>query len=84
MKVYPHQYLFEVEVFNHPSICMVVECLRHFITLFTKTLHQDQEWCIGFQDSNLQTKDGKEITLLGGQPQFIVFISSNISTNYIF
>nr|KAJ0189058.1 hypothetical protein LSAT_V11C800388880 [Lactuca sativa] len=39
MKVYPHQYLFEVE---------------------------DQEWCIGFQDSNLQTKDGKEITLLGG------------------
>ncbi|KAL7587643.1 hypothetical protein Lser_V15G35673 [Lactuca serriola] len=38
LKVYPHQYLFEVE---------------------------DQEWCIGFQDSNLQTKDGKEITLLG-------------------
>ncbi|KAL4574653.1 hypothetical protein LXL04_021489 [Taraxacum kok-saghyz] len=38
LKIYPHQYLFEVE---------------------------DQEWCIGFQDSDLQSKDGKEITLLG-------------------
>ncbi|XP_024990655.1 aspartic proteinase-like protein 2 [Cynara cardunculus var. scolymus] len=38
LKVYPHQYLFEVE---------------------------DHEWCVGFQDSNLQTKDGKDLTLLG-------------------
>ncbi|KAG5611409.1 hypothetical protein H5410_022690 [Solanum commersonii] len=26
---------------------------------------QDNEWCIGWQDSGMQTKDGKEITLLG-------------------
>ncbi|XP_047256346.1 aspartic proteinase 36 isoform X2 [Capsicum annuum] len=26
----------------------------------------DNEWCIGWQDSGMQTKDGKEITLLGG------------------
>lgn len=38
LKVYPHQYLFEV---------------------------QDQDWCIGFQDSDLQSQGGKEITLLG-------------------
>nr|XP_016515427.1 PREDICTED: aspartic proteinase-like protein 2 [Nicotiana tabacum] len=25
----------------------------------------DNEWCIGWQDSGMQTKDGKEITLLG-------------------
>lgn len=25
----------------------------------------DDEWCIGWQDSGMQTKDGKEITLLG-------------------
>lgn len=25
----------------------------------------DQEWCVGFQNSGLQSKDGKEITLLG-------------------
>ncbi|XP_024991932.1 aspartic proteinase-like protein 2 isoform X2 [Cynara cardunculus var. scolymus] len=26
---------------------------------------EDQDWCVGFQDSELQSKDGKEITLLG-------------------
>ncbi|KAK1414892.1 hypothetical protein QVD17_30654 [Tagetes erecta] len=38
LKVYPHQYLFEV---------------------------QDDDWCVGFQDSDLQSQGGKEITLLG-------------------
>ncbi|KAI3802349.1 hypothetical protein L1987_30480 [Smallanthus sonchifolius] len=38
LKVYPHQYFFEV---------------------------QDDDWCVGFQDSDLQAQGGKEITLLG-------------------
>ncbi|XP_019193699.1 PREDICTED: aspartic proteinase-like protein 2 isoform X2 [Ipomoea nil] len=34
---------------------------------------QDGEWCIGWQNSGMQTKDGKEITLLGGISIFFFF-----------
>ena len=33
-----------------------------FVTIFA----QEFEWCIGWQNSGAQTKDGKDLTLLGG------------------
>lgn len=39
---------------------------------------QDNEYCIGWQNSGLQTKDGKEITLLGGISHVYSFTRSDI------
>lgn len=56
LKVYPHQYLFEVA---------------------------DQDWCVGFQDSDLQSKDGKEITLLGDLVLTDKLVTYNLEKNTI-
>lgn len=64
LPVYPHNYLFEVRVSKR-------RCTVHFSLFILYSVPynfhlQDTEFCIGWQTSGMQAKDGQELTLLGG------------------
>lgn len=40
---------------------------------------QDNEYCIGWQSSGMQSRDGKELTLLGGTFQAYLLILSYLN-----
>lgn len=69
LPVYPREYLFEVRVsmldlfqIFHCRYDLFPELLSQYITVNL----QETEYCIGWQSSGLQTRDGREMTLLGG------------------
>ncbi|KAJ0741843.1 putative nepenthesin [Helianthus annuus] len=60
LKVLPHQYFFKVEV--HIFVKILYDLSLEF---HNSVYHQENAYCIGFQNTNIQTKSGEEITLFG-------------------